>query len=265
MTRRFACLTFDDGYRDNKTFAYPVLKRLDVPFAIYVPTSFIDRRGELWWLVLEAVIASTERSVAPNGRGGPDICVRFTGRKSSRLIRTSIGGSAAYRTDDAIRMRVRDLAVRYGVDLSSTYDALCMTWPELSELATDPLVTHRCAHDQSSYVGKMYAGSCAPRDRRRSGEGSRSNWASGPFISRIRSAIRPRRGRASLKWCAMQDLKRQPSRRVPVCCFLSISDHLLALPRLSINGDYQEQRYVEVLLSGTATALWNQFRHVNAA
>ena len=34
--RRFVCVTFDDGYRDNREFAYPVLKKYEVPFAIYV-------------------------------------------------------------------------------------------------------------------------------------------------------------------------------------------------------------------------------------
>src|SRR5262245_29687027 len=38
--RRFVCVTFDDGYRDNREFAYPILKRYEVPFAIYVATSF---------------------------------------------------------------------------------------------------------------------------------------------------------------------------------------------------------------------------------
>jgi len=59
--RRFACLTFDDGYRDNLAYAYPILKKQAAPFAIYVPTSFPDRLGELWWLVLEAVIATNDR------------------------------------------------------------------------------------------------------------------------------------------------------------------------------------------------------------
>ena len=55
--RRFVCLTFDDGYRDNLEHAYPILKDADMPFAVYVPTGFPDRLGELWWLALEAVIA----------------------------------------------------------------------------------------------------------------------------------------------------------------------------------------------------------------
>ena len=55
--RHFVCITIDDGYRDTLEWAYPILKRHAVPFAVYIPTSFPDRLGELWWLALEAVIA----------------------------------------------------------------------------------------------------------------------------------------------------------------------------------------------------------------
>src|SRR4029077_15319676 len=59
--RRFVCLTFDDGYKDLKQWAYPLLKKYQLPFAIYIATSFPDRLGELWWVALEAVIAQNSR------------------------------------------------------------------------------------------------------------------------------------------------------------------------------------------------------------
>ena len=46
-TRPFACFTFDDGYRDNRDFAFPISKRRNLPMAIYIPTDYPDGMGEL--------------------------------------------------------------------------------------------------------------------------------------------------------------------------------------------------------------------------
>jgi peptidoglycan/xylan/chitin deacetylase (PgdA/CDA1 family) len=51
----------------------------------------------------------------------------------------------------------------------------------------------------------------------------------------------------------------------PGVLFPQHKQHLTALPRLSLNGDYQRIRYLRVLLSGSATAMWNGFRRVEAA
>jgi peptidoglycan/xylan/chitin deacetylase (PgdA/CDA1 family) len=49
----------------------------------------------------------------------------------------------------------------------------------------------------------------------------------------------------------------------PGVIFPQHADHLTALPRISLNGNFQKQRYAKVLISGTATALNNRFRPVN--
>jgi peptidoglycan/xylan/chitin deacetylase (PgdA/CDA1 family) len=61
FTRRFVCLTFDDGYKDFLRWAYPLLRKYKLPFTVFIATSFPDRLGELWWIALEAVIARNSR------------------------------------------------------------------------------------------------------------------------------------------------------------------------------------------------------------
>ncbi len=56
----FAAITFDDGYRDNYEIAFPILKKLDVPFTIFVTTGLVDRIFPMWWHVLEHVIERNE-------------------------------------------------------------------------------------------------------------------------------------------------------------------------------------------------------------
>jgi peptidoglycan/xylan/chitin deacetylase (PgdA/CDA1 family) len=51
----------------------------------------------------------------------------------------------------------------------------------------------------------------------------------------------------------------------PGVLFPEHGGYLTALPRLSLNGEYQRLRYVDVLMSGAATALWNGFARVDAA
>lgn len=59
-TKKWVCITFDDGYRDNYTLAYPMLKRLNVPFTVYVTTGFIENQMSMWWYPNEQLGISTD-------------------------------------------------------------------------------------------------------------------------------------------------------------------------------------------------------------
>ena len=63
-SHRWVCITFDDGYRDNYTIAYPLLKRLGVPFTVYVTTGFIDNQLPMWWYPGEHLGISKEELIA---------------------------------------------------------------------------------------------------------------------------------------------------------------------------------------------------------
>lgn len=46
---RSLALTFDDGFANNYTVAYPLLKRYSVPFTIFLTTGLIDQPGAQLW------------------------------------------------------------------------------------------------------------------------------------------------------------------------------------------------------------------------
>src|SRR6266496_3260224 len=67
FARRFACFTLDDGYRDNRDHALPVMREFDAPLTVYVASDFAEGTGRLWWIALETVIANASAIEAPIG------------------------------------------------------------------------------------------------------------------------------------------------------------------------------------------------------
>jgi peptidoglycan/xylan/chitin deacetylase (PgdA/CDA1 family) len=260
--RRFVCLTFDDGYRDNKVWAYPILRAQQAPFAIYIPTAFPDRRGKLWWLALETVIADNDSVVVTiNGREQRHDCA--TAAQKREVYETIYWWLRGLAEETDIHAFVEALAARYGVDMAPVGDALCMTWDEIRELAADSLVTLG-AHT----VNHVMLAKASEATARAELEASRDVIAAalgkpvyhfaypygGPDLV----------GKREFRIAAELGYKTAVTTR-PGVLFPEHAAHLTALPRLSLNGEYQEARYLEVLMSGTATALFNRFRRVSAA
>lgn len=48
IPRRTVVITFDDAWRDNYVYAYPVLKKYNLPATIFIPTGFIDSSNVFW-------------------------------------------------------------------------------------------------------------------------------------------------------------------------------------------------------------------------
>lgn len=46
-------VTFDDGFKDVYTYAYPILQKYHIPFTIYLSTDFPEKKADIWWIQLE--------------------------------------------------------------------------------------------------------------------------------------------------------------------------------------------------------------------
>ncbi len=260
--RRFACITFDDGYRDLMQWAYPVLRKHDVPFALYVPTSFPDRIGELWWIALERVIAENSRiGLLVDGKEQRFDCATTAEKRG--LFNDLYWWLRARETEDELRDVVRDLCARYGVDMKLFCEELCMTWDEIASLARDPLVTIG-AHTVNHVILKKTSDRVA-----------RSEMEMGRAVIEAAIGIRPEHlaypvgdptsaGEREYRFAKELGFKTATTTN-PGVLFPEHADQLMALPRISLNGEYQQMRYVRVLMSGAATAMWNKFNPVKAA
>lgn len=47
--RKFICITFDDGYENNYSVAYPILRKYFCPFAVAIATGLCDGSVKPWW------------------------------------------------------------------------------------------------------------------------------------------------------------------------------------------------------------------------
>lgn len=52
-------ITIDDGYEDFYTYAFPILKKYQVPATIYVTTGFIDKKIWMWPDLIDYVLRNT--------------------------------------------------------------------------------------------------------------------------------------------------------------------------------------------------------------
>jgi peptidoglycan/xylan/chitin deacetylase (PgdA/CDA1 family) len=261
--RRFVCITFDDGYKDIKQWAYPLLKKHALPFALYIPTSFPDQLGELWWLALEAVIARNERiELAMDGEDRCFDCLTSAQKWEAydEIYRYLRG----MRTEEQLRRAVRDLCARYHVDMTAFCRDLCMTWPEIAEMAADPLVTigaHTVSHSMLMKIPSDAAVRAEMEQSRALIEaalGVRPEHLAYPVGDPTSAGAREFRIAAELGFKTAVTTR-------PGVLFEAHRKHLTALPRISVNGEFQRRRYLDVLLSGAATAMWNGFRRVNVA
>lgn len=261
--RRFVCLTFDDGYRDNLRWAYPLLRKYEVPFAIYIPTSFPDRIGELWWIALEAVIGKNSRIGLTID--GEDRFFDCGSVREKRLLYNDIyGWLRSMKSEDELRKVVRDLAARHGVDMPTVCADECMDWDELGQIAGDPLCTigaHTVNHVMLKKLDSDQAVRAEMEQSRAVIEaalGKRPQHLAYPVGDPTSAGPREFRIASELGFKTAVTTR-------PGVIFRKHREHLTALPRISVNGEFQRQRYLKVLMSGSATAMWNGFRRVNAA
>ncbi len=260
--RRFVAITFDDGYRDLHQYAWPILKRHEVPVTLYVASAFAEGTGVLWWEVTaQAVAQNSAVEVDMDGELHRFDCSTPEAKdEAHEAIYHWVRSKPSEADQEAA---IHAIATRNGIDTAAQCRRLCMGWEELAELARDPLVTigsHTVSHPFLSKCDRAAA---------------RAEMSDARAMIEQKLGVRPEHfaypvgapdaaGPREFTLAAELGYKTAVTTR-PGVIFPDHADHLTALPRISVNGEFQQLRFLDVLLSGTATALLNAFRRVDAA
>ena len=257
--RKFAVFTLDDGYRDNMVHAWPVFRKHNCPFTIFVAPAIAEGRCELWWKGLEAAIAA-ESEINATIDGVSIQATTVTDAQKTEVFER-IYWPLRSMENHAQRHWIRAFCESAGIDLDAMCRAEAMTWSELKAIAADPLCTigaHTINHFTMSRLTADQAveEATASRDEIERRLGIRPALFAYPYGDE--SSAGPR------DFALIRDagFTAAVTTRKGVIT-TAHRDHLTALPRVSLNGHYQKLRYLDVLLGGSVFMAWNRFKAVN--
>jgi peptidoglycan/xylan/chitin deacetylase (PgdA/CDA1 family) len=257
----FIVLTFDDGFRDLMEFALPVLEQYRAPFTTYVTSGFADGFARLWWVELEEAIRRLDC-----------IDIIVAGRRFTRLCKSATEKSAAFSelywllragSEEELLHVAMELCAQASVDSRLIAKELCLDWKGLRDLTNHELATigaHTVTHprlaklDLETAVREIAEG----RERLEKELGVAARHFAYPVGDPTSAAKR------EFEIAAKFNLESAVTTR-PGMIFPEHRDHLMALPRLSINGRHQSLEAVDILLSGLPFALMNGGRRIAPA
>jgi peptidoglycan/xylan/chitin deacetylase (PgdA/CDA1 family) len=262
FSRRFASFTLDDGYRDNRDYALPLMREFDAPFTAYIASDFAEGTGRLWWIALEMVIARADSIGAEIGGAAIRFDTATPSAKQAAFDQLH-GWLRGLPGEHDIAREVAAMCARHGVDQTAICRDLCMSWDELKPFAADPLVAigaHTITHCNLARQSEAIAldEMTTSRVRIESALQCPVVHLAYPYGDKIAAGAR------EFALARTAGFKTAVTTR-PGMIFSENASHLTALPRVSLNGNYQDARILPVLTSGAATAMWNGFRRIDAA
>ncbi|WP_441244532.1 polysaccharide deacetylase family protein [Tardiphaga sp. 768_D3_N2_1] len=257
VSRRFACFTCDDGYRDNRDHALPAMQDFDAPFTVYVTSDFASGTGRLWWVALERVVARADAIEAPIDGQMMRLDTSTLAGKDMAFDRLH-GWLRGLPEEADVRREISALCAAHGVDEDAVSRELCMSWDELKPFAADPLVTigaHSVSHcnlAKQTEAMVVHELSASRTDIENVLQRPAIHLAY-PYGDRCAAGTR------EFELAKNAGFQTAVTTRPGVIASAN-SAQLTALPRVSLNGNYQDTRYLPVLTSGAATAMWNGFQ-----
>jgi peptidoglycan/xylan/chitin deacetylase (PgdA/CDA1 family) len=257
-SRKFANLSFDDGYRDTLEVALPVFAARRVPMTVYLTTGFLDGEHIAWWDALEHLLRARGRIVVP-WRGGTQRLETRTAAQKEHAFGV-IRGRVMQMPRAAREELFRNLAKACEFDLEASVLAERLTWDMAERLRASGLVeigAHTVSHAvlANESAAEVRTEMVRGRERLESRLGVPIRHFAYPFGGRAEVGAREIRLAREAGFNTAVTTRHANLQR-------EHCSHLHALPRISVNGFHQSTRELAVLLSGASSAMANRLRRV---
>ena len=257
--RKFVCFTLDDGYLDNYLNAFPVFKKYDVPFTVYVNTGMPDGNAILWWWLLEHIVLNHDEINITLNSNELHLPAKSTSQKYQSF--NTIYWSLRRMPHAQQYATILQLFDTYGIDWRGFCQKSTMSWDMIKELSESGLATiaaHTVNHFALSKLSVEEVREEANVSRKIITDrlGYVPRHFSYPYGDPSSAAIREFNIIKDLGFATATTTRKG-------VLFPQHAQHLHALPRVSLNGSYQMQRYITLFLSGAPFALWQRFHRLN--
>jgi peptidoglycan/xylan/chitin deacetylase (PgdA/CDA1 family) len=90
INRPTAVITLDDGYQNNYSVAYPILREFRLPATVFITTGFINTNDTLWSLRLNLSLADTKQTTLSWSGKALDLSDTSSKIKANVMIRKSL-------------------------------------------------------------------------------------------------------------------------------------------------------------------------------
>ena len=137
--KKFIAFTFDDGYSDNLVYAFPILKKYNIPFTIYVSTNYPDGQLTPWWYPLEELILKNDSlEFEEDGQPQKFNCSSLPEKEITYhyILALLMGDS---QTD--LLSRVQRFFSFYKVNLIEATKGYMLNWDQIRALSREKLVS----------------------------------------------------------------------------------------------------------------------------